>query len=146
MSCSRTQHSVSSKCQTSVPGHVAQSVTCLATDASLTADPGVASSILAWSHTFMEIDYEIIPTVILLPSSESFKKETQQNQTSDPSISSLLLYHWATAFLGLTLFFLAGVFSGKENNEHCIQRLERAIWSWSVICRVWHIGGHLECN
>ena len=28
-----------------VPGRVAQSVTCLATDASLTADPGVASSI-----------------------------------------------------------------------------------------------------
>ena len=27
------------------PGHIAQSVTCLATDASLTADPGVASSI-----------------------------------------------------------------------------------------------------
>ena len=26
------------------PGRVAQSVTCLATDASLTADPGVASS------------------------------------------------------------------------------------------------------
>ena len=28
------------------PGRVAQSVTCLATDASLTADPGVASSIV----------------------------------------------------------------------------------------------------
>ena len=37
------------------PGRVAQSVTCLATDASLTADPGVASSIPAWSHTFVEI-------------------------------------------------------------------------------------------
>ena len=34
-------------------GHVAQSVKSLATDASLTVDPaGVASSILAWSHTF----------------------------------------------------------------------------------------------
>ena len=33
---------------------------CLATDASLTADPGVASSIPAQSHTFMEIDHEII--------------------------------------------------------------------------------------
>ena len=31
-------------CKT-LPGRVAQSVTCLATDASLTADPGVASSI-----------------------------------------------------------------------------------------------------
>ena len=48
-----------------------QSVTCLATDASLTADPGVASSIPALSHTFMEIDHEIISTVILLPSAES---------------------------------------------------------------------------
>ena len=38
-----------------LPGRVAQSVTCLATDASLTADPGVASSIPARSHTFVEI-------------------------------------------------------------------------------------------
>ena len=49
-------------------GCVGQSVTCLATDASLIADPGVASSTLAWSHTFMENDHEIISTVILLPS------------------------------------------------------------------------------
>ena len=47
----------------------AQSVTCLATDACLTANQGVASSIPAWSHTFVEIDHEIISTVILLPSS-----------------------------------------------------------------------------
>ena len=40
----------------SEPGGVAQSVTCLATVANLTADPGVASSIPARSHTFMEID------------------------------------------------------------------------------------------
>ena len=51
-------------------GLVAQSVTCLATDACLTADPGVASLIPAWSHTFVEIDREIISTVILLPSAE----------------------------------------------------------------------------
>ena len=48
------------------PGHVAQSVTFLATDACLTAIPGIESSILARSHTFMEIDHEIISTVILL--------------------------------------------------------------------------------
>ena len=48
----------------SLPGRVAQSVTCLATDACLTADPGVASSIPARSHTFVEIDHEIISTVI----------------------------------------------------------------------------------
>ena len=50
------------------PGRVAQSLTCLATIANLTADSGVASSIPAWSHTFVEIDHEIISTVILLPS------------------------------------------------------------------------------
>ena len=40
-----------------IPGRVAQSVTCLATDACLIADPGVASSIPARSHTFVEIDF-----------------------------------------------------------------------------------------
>ena len=64
----------------SKPGRVAQSVACLATDASLTADPGVASSIPARSHTFVEIDHEIISTVILLPSAESFKKGCCQLQ------------------------------------------------------------------
>ena len=49
-------------------------VSCLATDACLTAIPGVASSIPARSHTFVEIDHEIISTVILLPSTDSFKK------------------------------------------------------------------------
>ena len=62
------------------PGRVAQSVTCLATDASLTADPGVVSSIPARSHTFVEIDHEIISTVILLPSAVSFKKGCCQLQ------------------------------------------------------------------
>ena len=62
------------------PGCVVQSVTCLATDASLTADPGVTSSILARSHTFVEIDREIISTVILLPSAESFKNGCCQLQ------------------------------------------------------------------
>ena len=47
-----------------------QPVTCLATDACLTADPGFASLIPAWSHTFVEIDHEIISAVILLPSAE----------------------------------------------------------------------------
>ena len=57
-----------------VRGRVAQSITCLATDESLTADPVVTSLIPAWSHAFVEIDHEIISTVILLPSAESFKK------------------------------------------------------------------------
>ena len=64
----------------SLPGRVAQSVTCLATDACLTADPGVASSIPAWYHTFVEIDHEIISTVILLPSADLFKKGCCQLQ------------------------------------------------------------------
>ena len=63
-----------------LPGRVAQSVTCLATDACLTADPGVASLIPARSHTFVEIDHEIISTVILLPSADSFKKGCCQLQ------------------------------------------------------------------
>ena len=63
-----------------VPGRVAQSVSCLATDACLTADPGVASSIPARYHTFVEIDHEIISTVILLPSADLFKKGCCQLQ------------------------------------------------------------------
>ena len=63
-----------------LPGHVVQLVTCLATDASLTADPGVASSFPARSHTIVEIDHEIISTVIFLPSAESFKKGCCQLQ------------------------------------------------------------------
>ena len=47
-------------------------VTCLATDANLTADLGVASLIPAWFHTFVGIDHEIISTAILLLSAESF--------------------------------------------------------------------------
>ena len=57
-----------------LPGHVAQSVTCLTTDACLTADPGVVSSIPAQSHTFVEIDHETISTVSLLLAADSFKK------------------------------------------------------------------------
>ena len=61
-------------------GRVAQSLTCLATDASLTADPGVTSLILTQSHTFMEIDQDIISTVILLPFAKPFKKGCCQFQ------------------------------------------------------------------
>ena len=64
----------------SMPGRVVQSVTCLATDACLTADPGVVSSTPVRSHTFVEIDHEIISTVILLSSSDSFKKDCCQLQ------------------------------------------------------------------
>ena len=56
-----------SKSNMSTPSHVVQLVR-------LTADPGVASLIRAWSHAFLKIDHEIISTVILLPSADSFKK------------------------------------------------------------------------
>ena len=62
---------------TIVPGRVVLSVTCLATDARLTADKGITSLIRAQSHTFVEIDPEIISTRILLPSLKSFKKGCQ---------------------------------------------------------------------
>ena len=44
------------------------------------SDPGVAGLITARSHTFVEIDHEIISTVILLPSAEQFKKGCCQLQ------------------------------------------------------------------
>ena len=65
-----------------------QSVVCLSTDASLTADPGVASSIPGLSHTLVEIDHEIISTVILLPSAESFKKGCCQLQAKVCALST----------------------------------------------------------
>ena len=43
-----------------IPDTIAQS------EVSLLADPGVGISIPAQCHTFVEIDYEIISTVILL--------------------------------------------------------------------------------
>ena len=50
-----------------MPGRVAQSVTCLATDACLTADPGVPSSIPVRSQTFVEIDRMISTVFSSLP-------------------------------------------------------------------------------
>ena len=43
-------------------------------------NPGVASSIPTRTHTFVEIAHEIISTVILLPSADSFKKGCCQLQ------------------------------------------------------------------
>ena len=61
-------------------GRIAQLVMCLATDGNMTAYPGVARSIPARSHNFVEIDHEIISTIILLPYSESFEKDCCQLQ------------------------------------------------------------------
>ena len=65
-----------------IPGCVAQSVTCLVTDACLTADPGVGTLIPAQSHTFVEIYHEIISAVILLPPANSFKEGCCQLQAN----------------------------------------------------------------
>ena len=76
-----------------------QSEKCLATDVCLTADPGgggEASSIQAWSHTFMEIDHEIISMVIFLPSAITFKKGCCQLQRE-----SMCTKYWLTACLSL---------------------------------------------
>ena len=48
-----------------------QSITCLTVDMCLTADPGVVSSILAQSHTFLEIDHEIASMAIHLASPDA---------------------------------------------------------------------------
>ena len=37
----------------------------------LTSDPELASSIPVWSHSFVEIDHEMISTAILLSSADS---------------------------------------------------------------------------
>ena len=66
------------------PGPVARLV------ASQTADPGVVSLILAWSHTFVVIDHEIISMVILL---------LPQNQEGMLSVTSksMCTKYWLTA-------------------------------------------------
>ena len=43
----------------------------------------VASSIPVQSHTFLEIDHEMISTAILLPSADSFKKGCCQLQAKE---------------------------------------------------------------
>ena len=68
---------ISCRCTT---GRAVLSVTCLATDACLTTNPGLVSLIPARSHTFLEIDHEIFSMVILLLSAESFKKGCCQFQ------------------------------------------------------------------
>ena len=54
------------------------------------------SLILARSHTFLEIDHEIISTVILLASAESFKKGCCQLQMKDKYVQ-LCTKYWLTA-------------------------------------------------
>ena len=44
------------------------------------------SLILAWSHTFVEIDHEIISTVIILSSSDSNRVVDSYKQTNVPEV------------------------------------------------------------
>ena len=67
-------------------GCVAQWITCLTADTCLTEDPGVASLISAWSHTFAEIDHEMISTAILLPSSDSRRVVVNYKQKYDHKV------------------------------------------------------------
>ena len=57
--------------KTNITGFIAQLVKCLTADTCLTADPGVTSLIPVWSHTYAEIDHEIISTAIILHSADS---------------------------------------------------------------------------
>ena len=69
------------------PGPVAQSV------ASPIADPGVVSLILARLHTSVEIDHEILSTVILLP--------LVQKGLLSVTKESMCTKYWLTAMLSL---------------------------------------------
>ena len=53
------------------------------------ADPGVVSLIPVWSHTFIEIDYEIISTVIFLLS-------PIQEGLSSVASKSMCMKYWLT--------------------------------------------------
>ena len=71
-------------------GHVVQSVMVLAADTCLTADPEIVSSIPARSHTFLEIDHEIVSMVIILPSADSRRVDVSHMQKCVPRV----LFNW----------------------------------------------------
>ena len=81
-------------------GGLAQSVTCLSTDASLTADAGVTRWIPAQSHTFEETNHEIISAVILLPSAESVKKGCYQLHVHEVLVNCLFKHAQEKVWLG----------------------------------------------
>ena len=62
-----------------LPGYLAQLVTCLATDACLTSDPEVVIWIPTRSHTYVDIDHEIM-SMVILSLAEAFKKGCCQFQ------------------------------------------------------------------
>ena len=71
---------------------VVQSVTCLTTDAHLTEEPGIPSWIPAHSHTFVEIDHEIISrsfSSLLLKHSRSVVVSYKQNYVHELLVNHL---------------------------------------------------------
>ena len=75
------------------------SVTCLTADTCLTAYPGVANSISARSHTFVEIDHEIISTAILLPSADS-RRAVVSYDRANVCVYSLVKLAYEKVWLG----------------------------------------------
>ena len=69
------------------PDRIGQSITCQ------TADPGVGSLIPSWSHTFVEIDYEIISTTILLPSADSRRAVSYKRKYLQEVLVNCLVKH-----------------------------------------------------
>ena len=103
-------------------GRVAQSVTCLVTDMCLTADPGVASSIKVRFHIFVEIDHEMISSVILLPSeglsvtSESMCTNYWLNTCSNLSRKKCGYVNW-TSRHDMTIAVYLGHKASKQTNN-----------------------------
>ena len=77
-----------------IQGHVAQLLTCLTAETCLSADPEVASWKPARSHTFAEIDHEIISTAILL-------LPLIQEGLLSVTRESMCTKHWLTAMSSL---------------------------------------------
>ena len=87
---------LSSGCPKKQDSSQSPQLTCQATDACLTSEPGVSNTIPSQFHTFLEIYHEIISTEILLPSAESFKKGSCHLQAK-----SMCTKNWLTAWSSL---------------------------------------------
>ena len=96
---------------------------------SLTADPGVVCLTPAWSHTFVEIDHEIISTVILLPSAESFKKDCCQLLAKvcrkKVLVNCLFKLAQEKSVVLMTMFsFYLSIYTGSLIHEHYTRKCE----------------------
>ena len=73
--------------------------TSVTADTCLTAYPGVANSISARSHIFVEIDHEIIYTAILLPSADSRRTVVSYDRANE-CVYSLVKFANEKVWLG----------------------------------------------